>query len=457
MRLKTFDQILISDTFTLKNAMEKINENGLGVVFITRNGKIIGSLTDGDIRRTLLEGGDMDKIVTASMNENPIIFGEDQIDVQKNSISPDLGRIIIPVTDQEDNILDFLSASNQGKIISLRDNPVSFNEKRVVKSVALVGGAGYLGSVLSRQLLAKGYKVIVLDNLLYGSYGIKDISNDNFSHIDGSMENVSDIIETVKEADALVHLGAIVGDPASSIDPSKTLAINLHSTKIVADICKFYNINRMIFASTCSVYGKSAGGHGITEDAPMNPVSLYARTKIESETILLSMADGTFSPTILRFSTLFGLSERMRFDLVVNILCAKAFFDKKITIFGGQQFRPLLSTHDASRSIIAVLESKLEDVSSEIFNVGDTELNFRIIEIGKLIQERLPNAVLQITENDEDIRDYNVSFEKIKNKLDFSTELSLEQGIDQIIKSFSSGQYQDYQDKKYSNYLSLTD
>ena len=133
------------------------------------------------------------------MNESPIIFTENKLE-QRERISPDLGRIIVPVTSSDDTILDFLSLSTEGQVISLRANPTSFKDNRVIKSIALVGGAGYLGSVLSKQLLAKGYKVIVLDNLLYGSYGITNISNDNFRHIDGSMENVSDIIETVREA-----------------------------------------------------------------------------------------------------------------------------------------------------------------------------------------------------------------------------------------------------------------
>lgn len=457
MLLNSFDQILISDSSSLMEAMQKINENCLGVVFITKDEKIIGSLTDGDIRRTILDGGDIDKVVTESMNKSPIIFNDHKLDEQIDRIKPDFARIIVPVTSLGGNILDFLSLSAGGKVISLNKNPANFKDNRAVKSIAIVGGAGYLGSVLSKQLLEKGYKVIVLDNLLYGSHGIHNISSHNFRHIDGSMEKVSDIIETVREADAVVHLGAIVGDPASAISPSKTLSINLHSTKLVADICKFYNINRMIFASTCSVYGKSDGNEGITEEAPMNPVSLYARTKIESEKILLSMADGVFSPSILRFSTLFGLSDRMRFDLVVNILCAKAFFEKKITVFGGQQFRPLLSTHDASRSIISVLESDLSKVSGEVFNVGNTNLNYKIIEIGQIIKEKLPDANLEITENDEDIRDYNVSFDKIQNMLNFEVECDLEHGIDEIIEEFKNGKFEDYLDKKYSNYLSLTD
>jgi len=449
-------ELIISSSSTIKEAMSAINQNGLGIAFILSEGELISSLTDGDIRRYLISGGDIGSSVLDARNKKPHVVEKNQVDNISQEIIPDFGNIIVPVV-ANNKIIDFISIFDDGRVVSLKKNPNKFDKTRTVNTVAIIGGAGYLGSVLSRQLLDKGYKVNVLDNLLYGSDGIdKLISEKNFTHINGSMEMVGDIIQTIKDADAVVHLGAIVGDPASAIDPSKTLSINLHSTKLVADICKFYNINRFIFASTCSVYGQS-DTEGINEDAPMNPVSLYARTKIDSENILLSMTDKDFSPTILRFSTLFGLSDRMRFDLVVNILCAKAYFDKKITIFGGEQYRPMLSTFDAARSIIACLEAQLNKVSGEVFNVGNTNLNFKIIEIGKTIKEKLPQSNIEITENDEDTRDYNVNFEKIKNILDFSTEVSLDQGIESIISEFRKGKFSDYKNKKYSNYLSLSE
>lgn len=448
----------VNSSSNVRDAMSLINENGIGIVFVISEGNIIGSLTDGDIRRYILSGGDIQLSVKGAMNENPHLLSEKESDNIPRNIIPNFGNIMVPIIDENKKIIDIKVISSAGESVSLKDNPSEFKETRSVNSVAIIGGAGYLGSVLSRLLLSQGYRVSVLDNLLYGSQGIDNlIENENFIHINGSMDKISDIVKTIRDADAVVHLGAIVGDPASEIDPSNTLSINLHSTKIVADVCKFYNINRFIFASTCSVYGKSDGSQGITEEAPMNPVSLYARTKIESEKILISMTGKNFSPTILRFSTLFGLSQRMRFDLVVNVLCAKAYFDNKITIFGGEQYRPMLSTHDASRSIIACLKSPLKNVSGEVFNVGNSNLNYKIIEIGRAIKEKLPSAAIEITKDDVDTRDYNVNFDKIKRLTNFSTEVSLQEGIETIIEAFEKGNFKDYNNKVYSNYLSLSD
>ena len=250
----------VNSSSNVRDAMSLINENGIGIVFVISEGSIIGSLTDGDIRRYILSGGDIQLSVEGAMNENPHLLSEKESDNIPRNIIPNFGNIMVPIIDENKKIIDIKVISSVGESISLKENPSEFKETRSVNSVAIIGGAGYLGSVLSRQLLARGYKVIVLDNLLYGSYGIDNlIENENFIHINGSMDKISDIVKTIRDADAVVHLGAIVGDPASEIDPSNTLSINLHSTKIVADVCKFYNINRFIFASTCSVYGKSDG------------------------------------------------------------------------------------------------------------------------------------------------------------------------------------------------------
>ncbi|ODS41288.1 MAG: hypothetical protein A7315_02015 [Candidatus Altiarchaeales archaeon WOR_SM1_79] len=332
-----------------------------------------------------------------------------------------------------------------------------FKEKRGVNKVLVIGGAGYLGSVLSRKLLQKGYKVRVLDNLTYGDDGIRDLYNgDNFEFVKGDMRDISTVVDAIKGMDAVIHLAAIVGDPASALSPQKTIEVNYLATKLVAEVCKYHQINRFISASTCSVYGASfTPDTRSDENSPLNPVSLYAEMKIKSEEGLLEMVDGNFAPTILRMATLYGLSPRMRFDLVVNLLTAKAIFDNKITIFGGSQWRPNLHVEDAAEAFIKCLDASIEKVRGEVFNVGSNEQNYRIAQIGEMIHDIIPNAKLETLEKDDE-RNYNISFDKISKVLGFGAMRCIKDGVLEIKQVVERGEIKDYKKEKYSNYKFLS-
>jgi nucleoside-diphosphate-sugar epimerase len=272
------------------------------------------------------------------------------------------------------------------------------------------------------------------------------------------MRSIEAVTDAITGVDAVIHLGALVGDPASGINPQKTLEMNYHSTYMIASICKYHQINRFIFASTCSVYGRSHDSETLLdEEDELNPVSLYAKTKIESEQALLDMADGNFSPSIFRMATIYGLSQRMRFDLVVNILNAKAHFEDVVPIFGGKQYRPNIHVRDAAKAYAAALEAPIKDVGGEVFNVGSNEQNYKIEEIGKKISEVYPDSDIDWHREKEDERSYQVDFTKIYETLEYEVEETIESASREIKEALEAGRFEDYTDEKYSNYKTLED
>ncbi|MEO0294425.1 MAG: SDR family oxidoreductase, partial [candidate division WOR-3 bacterium] len=321
------------------------------------------------------------------------------------------------------------------------------------KKILLIGGAGYIGSVLTRMLLKKGYFVKVFDNLLYGDIGLRGIKSKNFQFLKGDITNISDIVEAIKDIDTIIHLGAIVGDPASKIKPRETLEINYFSTKTIGEIAKYLGVRKFIFASSCSVYGYKKTT--CNEETEPNPLSLYAETKLLSEKALLELKDNGFSPIILRFATAFGYSPRMRFDLVVNLLIAKAIKEKRITVYGdGKQIRPFIHIKDISRAIIKVIEAE-EKLSGQILNVGSDKMNKSILEVAKEIKESIPEAEIVFLKEKEDNRNYNVSFKKIKEILNFDTKYDINYAVKEIKEAFNRGEIKNFYDKIYSNFHSL--
>lgn len=323
-------------------------------------------------------------------------------------------------------------------------------EKEKPHHILVIGGAGYVGSALLKKLLRKGYRVRVLDLFLFGDEPLQDVlGHKNLEMIRADFRQVDQVVEAMQGVDAVVHLGAIVGDPACALNEALTIEVNLMATRMIAEVAKASKISRFVFASTCSVYG--ASDELLDERSRLNPVSLYARSKIASEKVLMGMRDARFRPTILRFGTVYGLSGRTRFDLVVNLLVAKAFVDGKITVFGPDQWRPFVHVEDTALSIMHVLEAPLDVVGNQVFNVGSDEQNQTLGMIGDLVKSRVPEAELICSAGDGDRRNYRVDFSKIKNTLRYKPEWSLDEGVTQILKAFHNGDVEDYQDPRYSN------
>jgi nucleoside-diphosphate-sugar epimerase len=342
------------------------------------------------------------------------------------------------------------------KIIYRESQNLHIQKKNSLKNILVIGGAGYIGSALLKHLLNNDYRVRLFDTLLFGTRPIADIiTHPNLEIVQADFRQIDRAVEAMQGMDKVVHLGAIVGDPACALDEKLTIEVNMIATRMIAEIAKANGIERFIFASTCSVYG--IGEEILNEQSMLNPVSLYARSKLAAENMLLEMMSPSFSPVILRFGTIYGFSGRIRFDLVVNLLTAKAFSEGQITVFGGNQWRPLVHVDDAARTIFLALQAPLPSVNGEIFNAGSNEQNYQIKDVGEIIHKIVPSAELIIKGEDSDPRDYRVNFDKIHNVLNFTPEWTVEDGVRQVLQVMKDGQVKDYMENIYSNVKHLTD
>jgi nucleoside-diphosphate-sugar epimerase len=328
--------------------------------------------------------------------------------------------------------------------------PRSNSQQTRTESVLIVGGAGYIGSVLTRQLLEAGYHVRVLDLELFGTESLDDLrGHARFELIHGDFRNVEDVVRALRGMDAVVHLAAIVGDPACAVDSEVTIGVNYAAAKMMAQLARANGISRFVFASTCSVYG--ASDDIIDEQSELNPVSLYATSKIDAERALLESTDDVFRPTVLRLATAYGWSRRPRFDLVANLLSAQAVTDGEIKIFNGEQWRPFVNTIDIARSMVMVLEAPIAKVGGEVFNVGDNTENYTLDDLGQIVAASVPGTRVNSVRNSDDPRNYRVRFDKIRKVLGYRASVTLEQGVQEIVAAVREGQVRDWRDPIYSN------
>ncbi len=323
-----------------------------------------------------------------------------------------------------------------------------------IRRVLVIGGAGYIGSTLVRQLLARGYVVRVLDALFYGDRATAALrSNRGFEFVRGDFRNVDTVVRCMQDVDAVVHLGAIVGDPASDLEPEITREINVVATRLIADVARGSGVRRLVFASTCSVYGSS--DDVLTERSPTQPLSLYAKSKLASEDILLGMVNPEFSPVVLRFGTLYGLGHRPRFDLVANLLVAKAMREGSIVIVDGHQWRPFLHVADAARAIGRCLEASAEAIAGQIFNVGSTAENYQFHQLGAMVCDIVPGTQIAWKDPAGPRRNYRVCCDKIAERLGFRPVWTLRQGMREVRDALARGDVTDYTAREYDNFKVL--
>ncbi len=322
------------------------------------------------------------------------------------------------------------------------------------EKVLVIGGAGYLGSVLSARLLDEGYHVRILDSFIYGRRSVEKYQNDDrVEIIEGDIRNIETVHLAIRDSSSVVLLAAVVGDPASKARPEQTVETNFLAAQVVASSAKLAGVKRFLYASTCSVYG--VGSEILDEEAPLNPVSLYAKTKISSEESIMGIADGNFKPVIMRMSTLYGWSPRMRFDLVVNTMTMTAFTEGRINVFGGNQWRPLLSLTDAAEAYLKVLQSPVNREC--IYNVGSEEQNFIIADVAAQVSDGIKNAggkdiPVNIEGESVDARDYRVSFKKIQNELGFKVKETIADAAAEIWRKLESKEIKDPKQKVYYNH-----
>ena len=309
-----------------------------------------------------------------------------------------------------------------------------------MNKILVTGGAGYIGSVLVRQLLDKGYYVRVIDSLKWGGeslFGV--VNNKNFELIKADIRNSSDIKIALKGIDSVVHLAAIVGDPACSKFSEEAKDTNWDASVNLFKESEIAGVERFIFASTCSNYGKMKDSNSyVKEESELNPVSLYAELKVKFENYLLNkQKDSKICSTALRFSTVYGFSPRIRFDLTVNEFTRNMVLENFQEIWGEQFWRPYAHVDDLCRATVLVLESQKEKVKSQVFGVGDTNENY---QKGMIIREinKLVDGEIKYVAKNEDPRDYRVDFSKIKNELGFSISKTVPDGIKEIKKILES-------------------
>ncbi|HYM10079.1 MAG TPA: SDR family oxidoreductase, partial [Bryobacterales bacterium] len=317
------------------------------------------------------------------------------------------------------------------------------------RPILVVGGAGYIGSVLCRKLLEAGRKVRVLDCLIYGDAPIRELlGHPRFELQAGDCRNIQSVVAAVKGAEAIVHLAAIVGDPACEQNRQTALEINFAATRLLIEVAKGCATERFLFASSCSVYG--ATDDIKDEISRVAPISLYAQTKAESERALLRAQSERFHPVILRLATVFGHSPRPRFDLLINLLAAQAHREGRIVIYNGEQWRPFLHVEDVAEGILRALQAPLESVSGEVFNLGDNRLNHTLREVAGQIRIYFPAAEIEWVEN-ADRRNYRVSFDKIRRRLGFECSWTTGAGIEQMKRVLEGESALDHGSPLYHN------
>jgi nucleoside-diphosphate-sugar epimerase len=301
--------------------------------------------------------------------------------------------------------------------------------------ILVVGGAGYVGGGLVDELTDLGYDVTVYDKLLYENRFLKRIP-----FVYGDIRDVDKLVSLASDFDVTVWLAALVGDPLCALNQNLTIQIN---QEIPIEFIKKFK-GQFVFMSTCSIYGAQSGL--LNENSQTAPLSLYAKTKLAAENEILRLKPDSI---VLRLGTLFGLSDehaRLRADLVLNLLVMRAVFAKEITVFGGQQYRPLLHVRDVGLAIIAALQGK----ANGAFNLHCE--NVTIVELGERIASRMPNVKLTITEQSfQDSRNYAVTSDLAVRTFGFAPKFDVSYGIEEVKDAFLDGRFPRILDPNFSN------
>lgn len=319
--------------------------------------------------------------------------------------------------------------------------------------VTVTGGAGYIGVCAVEELLEAGHEARVFDVLLHSQEAMAEhLERLGVEIVRGDVRDSQARSRALEGTDALVHLAAIVGDPACARDPELSREVNVEGSRALVRDAMQAGVGRMVFASTCSNYGRMTDPEvPIDEGGVLAPVSLYAEQKVGIERALLDEDFGDLQPTCLRFATVYGAAPRMRFDLTVNEFTRDLWAGRRLEVFGELFWRPYVHVRDAARAIALVLASDSEDVGGDVFNVGHSAENYRKLDLVELITGHLGRGDVEYVKRDEDPRDYKVSFEKIKDRLGYEPRNKVPDGVAEIVAALEEEGFGDPFASVYSN------
>ncbi|OGN64789.1 MAG: UDP-glucose 4-epimerase [Chlamydiae bacterium RIFCSPLOWO2_01_FULL_28_7] len=325
-----------------------------------------------------------------------------------------------------------------------------------MEKIFVLGGAGYVGSMLVPKLLTEGYKVKVFDLFLFGEDVFKEhIHNPNLEFIKGDLRNLKFLEKALTGCDIVIHLACISNDPSFELNPQLGKSINLDSFEPFVRLCVKHKIKRFIYASSSSVYGVK-DEKNVSEDVLLEPLTDYSKFKAECEKILLKYKNDRFVCTILRPATVCGYSPRQRLDVIVNILTSHAVFNGKIKILGGAQLRPNIHISDMVEAYMTVLKAENHLVNGEIFNAGYN--NYTVEEISKIVQKTVSkkrNVLIEYTPTNDN-RSYHISSEKIKKVLNFKPKFTINDAVEDLLDAFEKNKLNDPMNNSlYYNILTM--
>jgi nucleoside-diphosphate-sugar epimerase len=308
-----------------------------------------------------------------------------------------------------------------------------------MRTVLVAGGAGYIGSVLCEMLLDEGWKVVCLDRLFFGGEKLSHLrTRPEFSLIRDDIRYVG--VDAFSGVDVAIDLAGISNDPACELDPHISEDINYKGALRFARMAKEAGVTRYVYSSSCSVYGDSGNGEQVNENSLPSPISLYAKLKLRVEDGVRELMSDEFCVTCLRNATVYGVSPRMRFDLIVNIMTAHAVTKRKIFVLGGgRQWRPIVHIKDVARAFVLTVNAPVETVNGETINVGANEQDFQVIQVANMIRDVVPYTTVDVVPDDADKRNYSVRFDKIGNVLCFRVNHSAIEGAVEVKQAIEKG------------------
>ena len=321
----------------------------------------------------------------------------------------------------------------------------------------IIGGAGYVGTVLTGHLLKKGYSVKVLDNFVYNNYFSVEsfVGDPSYTLIKGDMTDEAALQKAGEGVSNVILLAGLVGDPITKKYPNESHQINDIGVKNAISFFKGKGLDKFVFVSTCSNYGLIKENELADEDFELNPLSLYAEAKVASEKYLISQKDDAdYTGVVLRFATAFGLSPRMRFDLSVSEFVRDIYFGEELLVYDEHTWRPYCHVRDFARLIEMVINAPKENVSFQVYNAGGDVNNFTKKMIVDKILEHIPNGQVKYGKMGSDPRNYRVSFKKVKEQIGFEPQFTVEDGIEELVKSLEMGLYSNSlkEKERYGNY-----